>query len=98
MHNTKRLYKTLIEQLTGKRLNIYISLCMPVNIIKKIIFILHNRCFYCTLQRKFKYKLYQLVIGRGVQGTICTSSSTANVVNLAGLAGAGTIAHEVFHK
>ena len=35
MHNTKRLYKTLIEQLTGKRLNIYISLCMPVNMLKK---------------------------------------------------------------
>ena len=35
MHNTKRLYKTLIEQLTAKSLNIYISLCMPVNMLKK---------------------------------------------------------------
>jgi hypothetical protein len=38
------------------------------------------------------------VIGRGVQGTICTSSSTANVVNWGGLNSAVVIAHEVFHK
>ncbi|XP_028401263.1 A disintegrin and metalloproteinase with thrombospondin motifs 18-like [Dendronephthya gigantea] len=36
--------------------------------------------------------------GRGVLGSICTSRSTANVVNLGGLNSASTIAHEVFHN
>ena len=36
--------------------------------------------------------------GRGVQGSICTRSSTANVVNWSGLNTAVIIAHEVFHK
>lgn len=67
--------------------------------------IVKNRSYSCFMTDVFSARCKEYLntvfinlTGRGDLGTICTSSSTVNVVNLAGLAGAGTIAHEVFHK
>ena len=66
--------------------------------IKTVHFFADKRTWYKRSNTVDKVCVYKLVIGRGDLGRICTSSSTANIVHLAGLNTAATIAHEVFHK